>query len=227
MTKTFTLAVYVITVLALLATPVSGAEVWYDVFVQDTNDLAGAQVGITYDTTVLDYVRVEQGEFLSTGGAQLFVEPIADGSVLSEVIIVQLSTSQGVTGSGWLFRIVFETANTSITPPVDIDSSLLSDSQGLVTTGSVNGAITSETPTTSTPTSMPTPTNSAPTSTPVSSGGGSAPTIAPTTIENDVASTTSTTTTQSTPETRGLILFAALLGVVFLVTFVVVKSRGD
>jgi len=210
------------TLLFLLLIPsVFAAEYRFDVFVDNVEDLAGAQVGVAYNTDSMTFVRIDDGDFLTQGGAETLTEFVADDGVLSEIVVVRLSSLGGVSGSGWLFTIVFDAPTTPTVDDALVSSVLLSNSQGLETFGSVFGSLlgATEVPVPSSPSSGSSASSSS------SSGGSSLPPMPAVVSLNSSASVALDDDTPSrVPEKNGLVFVAFAVVVLLYLGYLLVTS---
>lgn len=118
------------------ATPSEGDSVTVSVSVKNAVDLFAYGFDLSYDPKVLDFVRVEQGDFLNENGQidTAFEEGLENG-VAGKLLVGEARTQQqkiGVTGEGELFEAVFQVVGGNGTETVLSagNGSFLADSTG-------------------------------------------------------------------------------------------------
>lgn len=107
-------------VLSIVATPdpaIAGSPIALDVVMTDIADLFGYQFTISFDPTVLQATSVAEGLFLASGGTTLFDGGTVDNTAgsISFAFGTLVGPIPGVTGSGVLEHITFDTVNAGTT----------------------------------------------------------------------------------------------------------------
>jgi hypothetical protein len=81
-----------------------------EVVASDVEDLYGVAFDILYPATALDFVRVEEGSFLSAEGIGTTLQVADDGSGTLIIGLTRLGEADGVSGSGVLMTVTFQAA---------------------------------------------------------------------------------------------------------------------
>lgn len=98
--------------------------------VSDVNDLFGFQFDLSYDSSVLEFVSIEEGSFLNRGGtvATFCIDAeVTPGLIRNAACVVQEPTAGGASGSGTLMLVTFKALKKGATSLV-LSNALLSDS---------------------------------------------------------------------------------------------------
>ncbi|MBI2559504.1 hypothetical protein HYW20_09345 [Candidatus Woesearchaeota archaeon] len=118
----------------LLQTPPqinAGSQLKLDILASGVTDLAGVQVSVGYNSNVLKYDRVVEGNFLNqNGNAQtLFLNTLStsQAGLVKDIGIVKIGA--GVSGDGLIASIYFNATNTGYSD-LTIQNVLLSDGSG-------------------------------------------------------------------------------------------------
>jgi hypothetical protein len=121
-----------------------GDLVQVNISIADVSNLSGIQIDVIYDSSILDYNRTEEGNFLSEGGlvSTYFNESeigVTPGN-LDDIIIFRKGEANGVSGAGVLASIYFN-ATQEGTSYLNLTQVLLSDPGG----GSIPSTISNTT----------------------------------------------------------------------------------
>ncbi|RLC34129.1 MAG: hypothetical protein DRZ76_03235, partial [Candidatus Nealsonbacteria bacterium] len=100
----------------------SGESIVLSISIADITDLYGLQFDINYDSGILEYVSITEGDFLGSDGANTF--DIIDSSTPGKVTyaLTRLKTEgvptseQGVSGTGTIAQITFSGINPGVSP---------------------------------------------------------------------------------------------------------------
>jgi uncharacterized protein (DUF1501 family) len=106
-----------------------GQTVRVTVSASNLNDVAGAQMSLSYDPTRLRYEAVDQGTFLGADGTETYLAPpTVRSNSIDDVVTLRLA-STGISGSGSLATVRF-TVLTGGTTTVSLNDVLVSSSAG-------------------------------------------------------------------------------------------------
>ena len=87
-----------------------GSTLALDVVATDVEDLYGVAFDLLYTATAHDYVRVEEGSFLSSDGMQTTLQLADAGSGRLIVGLTRRGESDGISRSGVLMTVTFQAA---------------------------------------------------------------------------------------------------------------------
>jgi len=108
-------------------------EVRIGILVSDITDLAGIQLDISYDSKILSYQRIEEGNFLNEDGWAITYfnesEINLTSGLIEDIIIFRRGGYDGINGSGILATIYFNATSPGSTD-INLPEVLLADSNG-------------------------------------------------------------------------------------------------
>jgi hypothetical protein len=111
-------------------TAVLGASFAAAIKVENVTELAGYQMGISFDPVILEAVKVDEGGFLKGAGSTYWLQPVIDNAKGKITGIASARTSQGgANGSGTLASVTFK-AKTVGNSQVKLENVRLSDVKG-------------------------------------------------------------------------------------------------
>lgn len=109
----------------------AGSQLKLDILASGVIDLAGVQVSVGYNPTILKYDHTIEGNFLKAGGTAqtLFLNTlsISQAGLVKDIVIVKIGA--GVSGSGLIASIYFNATNTGYSD-LTMQDIQLSDSNG-------------------------------------------------------------------------------------------------
>lgn len=112
------------------------------VSVSDVQDLYGFQFDIGFDSSILDFVGIEQGPMLSSDGEQTYWSSpdTSTPGLLDNAISTRLGMISGIDGDGVLARVTFRPLRSG-TAHIDLSDVVLGDGQAArISTGTNNAA---------------------------------------------------------------------------------------
>ncbi len=103
--------------------------VTYQIDASGVSDLAGVQLTLTYDPSVVQYVNATPGPFLGTGKDIFYPTSTIQTApgLVRDLVLVRLA-KQGVSGGGTVFYVHFKRVSTG-DPNIHISDALVANSQ--------------------------------------------------------------------------------------------------
>lgn len=106
-----------------------GDEFKLDIEISDAKEIAGVELDITYDSSIFDYIKTEEGSFFSQESNTLFLDTIdtSKEGLIKDIIIVRLNG--GTSGGGVIASIYFDAINSG-SSDINFGEVLIGNSKG-------------------------------------------------------------------------------------------------
>ena len=121
--------------------PALGSRVTVTSNIENAQQVSGFSFGISFDPKILKLVGVQEGDFVNQGGKPLILAPKIDNDSGTALITFSSPTS-GVSGSGTLFNVIFDTVGSGTSPVVFTQATLSDDRQAPLPTSSSGTQVT-------------------------------------------------------------------------------------
>lgn len=118
-----------------------GSRVTVTAAIENAQQVSGFSFGLSFDPKILKLVGVLEGGFVSQGGKPLIQAPKIDNDAGTAVITFS-SPSSGVSGSGTLFNVMFDTVGSGTSQVVLTQAALSDDRQAPLPTSSSGTQVT-------------------------------------------------------------------------------------
>lgn len=103
-----------------------GDQIIATVSINGINDLYGFQIDIRYDQSSLDFLSWSKGDFIRNLEDQndpFWVEPDFSNGLIEKVAVTKITPDLPVSGSGELFRLIFQ-AKEEVIPEINLENAI-------------------------------------------------------------------------------------------------------